>query len=138
MPDEERPLNEIRRFDIFAEYKRLEALSEGRAPDEAKGYGLWVAKVVASRRFGGAKAKTPREPSPGSGRAREEIEERPGYHTLGDEEQTGELFDKEIVERMGEDFYARVFAPAVARHFEQGDRYESVRDSLRRDWNGRE
>ena len=42
----------MRRFDVFAEYNTLEAPRAGRRLDEAKGHGLWVAKVVASRRFG--------------------------------------------------------------------------------------
>jgi hypothetical protein len=136
MAGEVRPSAEIRRFDIFAEYKRLEALGEGRPPDEAKGYGLWVAKVVASRRFGSSTAKRSREGTvrPDSGKA--PPDEHAKFQSLGDEVQTDELFDKEVVQRMGEEFYARVFSPAVSRHFEQGDSYESVRDSLRKEWNG--
>ena len=46
--DDPAPKKAIRRFDVFAEVKRLEALAEGRPEDEAKGYGVWIAKVVAS------------------------------------------------------------------------------------------
>ena len=46
------PLKSIRRFDVFAEVNRLKALQEGRPEDEAKGYGIWLAKVVAGRRYG--------------------------------------------------------------------------------------
>src|ERR671916_1887382 len=46
------PQAPIRRFDVFAEVNRLNALAEGRPEDEAKGYGIWLAKVVAGRRFG--------------------------------------------------------------------------------------
>src|SRR5215218_1651947 len=53
-----RPLQPIRRFDIFAETKRLEALAHGEPDDVAKGYGIRIAKIVASRRFGGSAAKT--------------------------------------------------------------------------------
>jgi hypothetical protein len=35
-----KPLHPVRRFDVFAEVNRLEALAEGRAEDEAKGYGI--------------------------------------------------------------------------------------------------
>src|SRR6187551_436024 len=52
------PLKSIRRFDVFAEVNRLKALDEGRPEDEAKGYGIWLAKVVAGRRYG---QKTDRE-----------------------------------------------------------------------------
>src|ERR687890_962031 len=52
-----RPLRPIRRFDVFAETKRLEALARGEPDDVAKGYGIRIAKIVASRRFGGSAAK---------------------------------------------------------------------------------
>ncbi len=49
-----RPLQPVRRFDVCAETKCLEALALGEPDDVAKGYGIRIAKVVASRRFGGA------------------------------------------------------------------------------------
>src|SRR4029079_10547325 len=52
---EVKPLRPIRRFDVFAETKRLEAIAHGEPEDVAKGYGIRIAKIVASRRFGGAK-----------------------------------------------------------------------------------
>src|ERR687898_3674592 len=55
-----RPLQPIRRFDVFAETKRLEALAHGEADDVAKGYGIRIAKIVASRHFGGSKTKKTR------------------------------------------------------------------------------
>jgi hypothetical protein len=129
-----KPKAAIRRFDVFAEYSRLEALKEGRRPDEAKGHGVWLAKVVASRR---------RAPTPGpsrlpvgaelGGRSRlPEPEER--FKSLGGELQSDALFDREIVARMGERFYDDVFAPTIRRHFERGDRYETIRDAVRREW----
>ncbi len=48
-----KPLAPIRRFDVFAEYKRLRGLKEeGLAASKAKGYGLWLAKIVAAQKFG--------------------------------------------------------------------------------------
>ena len=47
-----RPNKPIRRFDIFAEYRKQDEQANGMRADEAKGYGLWVAKVVAARKFG--------------------------------------------------------------------------------------
>ena len=44
------PLQPVRRFDVFAETKRLEALAHGEPEDVAKGYGIRIAKIVASRR----------------------------------------------------------------------------------------
>ena len=47
-----KPKAAVRRFDVFAEYNRQTALDQGSTPAQAKGYGLWVAKVVAARRYG--------------------------------------------------------------------------------------
>lgn len=122
------PRMAIRRFDVFAEYSRLERLDKGYAEDEAKGYGIWLAKVVASRRGGGA--------SEGSGTSGHN--QRPGpepkFRSLNDEQQTDETFDHDIVERMGKTFYSRVFAPAIKRAMKDGQSYEDIRDAIRTDW----
>ena len=121
-----KPRKPIRRFDVFAEFKRLEAEDDGMPRDEAKGYGLWVAKVVAARKFGrtadGARSSEDKWPTTGK------------WHVLADEPQTDSLFDHEIIERMGPDFYSQVFAPAVREARSSGHTYESIRDRLRRRW----
>lgn len=130
-----RPRAPIRRFDVFAEYNRLQALQRGLDPAHAKGYGLWVAKVVASGggRRGGKSAAPYAEPEAAAGRTDERPAEQ-SWHVLGDEPQTDTLFDHEIVQRMGADFYSQTFAPAIAAAIAQGQRYESIRDGIRRDW----
>ena len=137
MSDQEapsRPLKPIRRFDVFAEVSRLEALADGRPADEAKGHGVWLAKVVAGRRFG-RKADKPDRP-----RVRQEGEtaadDRPAtkFKHAGDELQTDETFDNEIVDRMGAIFYRDVFAPAIKTALDQGKKYEQFRDTIRTDW----
>ena len=40
------PHQPIRRFDVFAEYTRQERHEKGFPEDQAKGYGIWLAKVV--------------------------------------------------------------------------------------------
>ena len=126
-----RPKASIRRFDIFAEYNRQTAMKKGVAAAKAKGYGLWLAKLVAARRFG---RKKPAEGErPGQERAEQE-HPRSKWRSLDGKPQTDKLFDKEIVDRMGRDFYRRVFAPAIREALERGASYESIRDSLRRDW----
>jgi hypothetical protein len=125
MADNPRPKQAIRRFDVFAEYSKLRALSEGRPLDEAKGYGLWLAKLVAARRFGKSRSDRGSADPP---------TEREPFRSLGGEAQTDKLFDREIVARMGERFYRDVFAPEIARRFDQGDRYEAIRDSVRKAW----
>ncbi len=107
---------------------------KGFPEDEAKGYGIWLAKVVAGRRFG---RKDPADDRP---RVRQEGEAAPGdrpdakFRHAGDELQTDETFDREIIDRMGRDFYDRVFTRAVADAVARGEKYETFRDSIRSDW----
>jgi hypothetical protein len=130
---EHNPKAPIRRFDVFAEYNRVKALKEDRLSiAKAKGYGLWVAKVVAAQKFG----RLPR-PKPGERRAKtpeEREKEKKKWHELGGVPQTGNLFDKEIVNRMGKDFYTKVFSPAIQKAYEQGKEYREIRDTIRAEW----
>src|SRR5687767_13379349 len=125
------PKRPIRRFDVFAEVNRLKALDDGRPDDEAKGYGIWLAKVVAGRRFGAKKddhdrSRQDHEPSPPG--------KEPIFKSAGGELQTDETFDHDVVDRMGPDFYDRVFAPAIAAAVSRGETYESFRDTIRTTW----
>ncbi len=128
-----RPKAAIRRFDVFAEYNRLKAVAdEGMTARFAKGHGLWLAKIVAARKFaraaGGAAPpehgppKQHREPGPDE------------WHILGDEPQTDALFDKEIIDRMGRAFYRLVFAPTIRAAYERGESYVAIRDVIRSEW----
>jgi hypothetical protein len=130
---ERNPKAPIRRFDVFAEYNRVKALKEDRLSiAKAKGYGLWVAKVVAAQKFG----RLPR-PKPEERRAKtseEREKEKKTWHELGGVPQTDKLFDKEIVNRMGKDFYTEVFSPAIQKAYEQGKEYREIRDTIRAEW----
>jgi hypothetical protein len=123
-----KPKANIRRFDIFAEYKRQEAIRDGQAADVAKGYGLWVAKVVAARRFGKKK------PAGETGESQDKPKRRAKWHKLDEKPQTDKLFDKEIVARMGVTFYRQVFSPAIRKAIADGSSYEAIRDTLRAQW----
>jgi hypothetical protein len=131
MPDAEAAPNQpIRRFDVFAEYTRQERREKGYPADEAKGYGIWLAKVVASRRFGQQSAsdgKKPRKKAEGD-------EEEPKFRSVGDELQTDVTFDHDVVERMGARFYDEVFVPAITTAREEGKSYETIRDTIRKGW----
>jgi hypothetical protein len=122
------PAKPSRRFDVFAEYVRLERLDKEYTQDEAKVYGIWLAKVVAARKFS---AKTGESKSSSS-------KKRPGpdpkFRKIGDELQTDEVFDHDIVDRMGTAFYAKVFDPAIKEARDKGEKYEDIRDSIRREW----
>jgi hypothetical protein len=132
-----KPKQTIRRFDVFAEYRKQEEQEKGISEEVAKGYGLWVAKVVASRKFGGADraGSQAAQASSQTGAA----DDRPPmvdgkWHVLSGEVQTAQRFNREIVQRMGEEFYRSVFAPAIRGAREQGKSYQQIRDSLRREW----
>jgi hypothetical protein len=137
---EVRPLRPIRRFDVFAETKRLEALAHGEPEDVAKGYGIRIAKIVASKRFGGSAAKktqherkdtAERELPSGS---RFGGEDGGKFRALDGEIQSDETFDREIVERMGPEFYEVVFQPAIREALAAGSKYEQIRDTIRKEW----
>jgi len=130
-PDAPTPQRAIRRFDVFAEYSRQERRDKGFPEDEAKGYGVWLAKVVAARRFGSGSASTSKTTS----KARKgEPEEEPKFRSVGDELQTDATFDHDIIDRMGEPFYDAVFVPAIAEARERGESYEEIRDDIRKEW----
>ena len=97
--------------------------------DEAKGYGLWVAKVVAARRF--ARARAPGGQAPGG---QPEPERRGMWHELEGWPQTDAPFDAEVVARMGPEFYREVFVPAIQQARAHGRAYEAIRDAIRRPW----
>lgn len=123
------PHQPIRRFDVFAEYMRQERRAKGYPEDQAKGYGVWLAKVVASRRFGQTSASDGMKPG-----KKDAHEEEPKFRSVGDELQTDETFDHDIIERMGAQFYDAVFVPAISAAREEGKTYETIRDTIRRGW----
>src|SRR5512142_2911567 len=99
-----KPRAPIRRFDVFAEYNRLKGIDQdGLSPSRAKGYGIWVAKVVAAGKFG-RKLKTPEKEKTKEEKEKEEEKRKTEWHELSGIPQTDKLFDKEIVGRMGKDF----------------------------------
>jgi hypothetical protein len=131
-----KPRFSIRRFDVFADYHRTRNEAHGMTEDVAKGRGIWAAKVVAGRRSGGGAAPPPSGKGAGKdGHSREE-ERDDEYRSVGGEVQTGETFDREIIERMGRQFYDEVFHPAIVQAVDEGKRYEDIRDSIRKDWKG--
>src|SRR5258706_6832268 len=99
-----KPERQIRRFDVFAEYRKQDEEEKGHAEDESMGYGLWVAKVVASRRFGGSKSADKDDHHTGHRGHDEESEADRRkrlvdgkWRTLDGEPQTDALFEHEIV-----------------------------------------
>ena len=134
--DQPPPRKAVRRFDVFAEVNRLEALKDGKPEDEAKGYGIWLAKVVAARRFGTTSERDSDRSRPrDAGRTGQQA--APDFRSVGGELQTDETFEVEVVERMGRAFYEQVFSPAIRAAVEAGEKYERFRDTIRADWRPR-
>lgn len=127
---EPKPLALIRRFDVFAEYHRLDALKKGESAAQAKGYGIWLAKVVAAKKF----RKKEGEEKRGSEGEKKKPERKKKWRDLSGIPQTDKLFEKEIVKRMGQEFYAKIFAPAIQEAFDEGKEYREIRDVIRREW----
>jgi hypothetical protein len=127
-----RPKATVRRFDVFAEFTRLEKVQEGFAADEAKGYAIWLAKVVAARKFGRLKPGHVKHTGPWDRDLEGKVLRK--FRSLGNVEQTDEVFDKDIVERMGKDFYQKVFSPALEDAFRNGKSYKQIRDTIRKVW----
>ena len=128
---ERAPRLQIRRFDIFAEWNRLKARTKhNMKADDARAYGLAVAKVVASRSQHGAAPEQHREMKR---RARQDETDDRWWEHLGSSEE----FEKKIIDRMDRDFYTQVFQPAVQQAWDAGQEYEDIRDKLRNEWNAR-
>lgn len=126
------PRQAIRRFDVFAEYTRQERRDKGYPEDQAKGYGIWLAKVVAARRFGQSSSSDGRPPRQKD--EKDEPEEEPKFRSVGDELQTDATFDHDIIDRMGAPFYEEVLVPAIAEARQEGRKYETIRDTIRKGW----
>lgn len=133
MPDQG-PRQPIRRFDVFTEYNRLKNEAAGLPAARAKGDAIWLAKVVAGRRFGSSSAAATPERHQGQGAAKSEEDAAGGFKSASGVPQTDRTFDEEIVERMGAPFYQQVFHPAIAEAFRAGKRYEQIRDTIRAGW----
>ncbi len=124
-----KPLQPIRRFDVLAEYTRQERKDEGYPQVEAKGYGIWLAKVVAARRSGRQSSSDGKKLG-----EKDAHEAEPMFRSVGDELQTDETFDHDIIDRMGAEFYKGVFVPTFEEARKEGKKYEEIRDSIRKDW----
>jgi hypothetical protein len=84
----------IRRFDVFAEYTFLKGRQKGMDEAHAKGYGLWLAKVVAS---GGRKVSHARDEHAEADGAKRRVEQHKAsdeqeWHKLSGMPQTDTLF----------------------------------------------
>src|SRR3954470_16757422 len=103
------PQQEIRRFDIFAEWNRLKANQQLHlSAAESRAYGLAVAKVVAARKFSGT---APSQLKDWKRRARSGGTAEPWWQHLGAEEE----FRRKIVQQMAPGSIAWCFSLRFAR-----------------------
>lgn len=129
-----KPRFPIRRFDVFADYHFLKNEEHGMPEPLAKGRAIWAAKVVAGRRHGAAPSAPKGKGQKDGGERERTEEEEEGFRSVGGVQQTDQTFEKEIVDRMGREFYDRVFHPAVEQAVREGKRYEDIRDEIRKGW----
>lgn len=132
---DQKPRSPIRRFDVFADYQRVQFEERGMPENRAKGRGIWAAKVVAGRGGRGGPAPKSHDESEGGKRdAKAREDEDDEFRSAGGVPQTDVTFDHEIIDRMGRDFYHDVFHPAIVQAHHDGKRYEDIRDVIRKDW----
>jgi hypothetical protein len=128
-----KPRFPIRRFDVFADFHRIQNEAKGMPESQAKGRAIWAAKVVAGRRYGSAPSGSKPEPREQRDEKRHK-EADDEFRSVGGVLQTDAVFDKEVIDRMGRSFYDDVFHPAIANAFSEGKRYEDIRDQIRKSW----
>jgi len=133
LDEAQKPQSDIRRYDVFAVTNYIKNVNNGIPDAQAKGDAIWLATVVAARKF----HRGTFQPRPG---AEPKQAKKAGIYTskwrqLSGIDQTDKLYDQKIVQRMGESFYNGVFLPAVKKEVEAGIDYRDYRDTLRAKFN---
>jgi len=122
----------LRRFDVFAVYNYVKNLNKGMPEDRAKGDALWLAKHVAGGRRikvgGGALQPAQRAAKHCACKGIAIVLESP-WKMLSGIEQTNEMYDREIVKRMGEQFYSEILLPRMKEL--SSEKYQDIRDTVR-------
>lgn len=126
-----KPQNNIRRFDVFTECERIKYTKRGFPLYVAKGLAIWTAKLVS-----GGKLKKNFFSGPNTGYHKANLNSSSNnnksvFRSLNNVPQTDLMFDKEIIERMGKEFYEQTFQPMVRDNLSQGFEYRQFRDTLR-------
>jgi len=109
-----------------------ERLSKGMKLGAAKGEALWLAKTFDARKRGHRWALRPghTQNSPLI-QGRDQAGRVVGWKVLAKVPQTDRLFDQEVIDRMGRDFYYMVFSPTVRYRFlAKRETYMDMRDGL--------
>jgi hypothetical protein len=110
---------------FITEYTRQDRIAKGEPEDVAARYGIWLAKVVAAQRSG-ANATTK---ALGEGKALYPDDEK--FRTVDEDLQSDQQFEIEIVQRMGEHFYRRVFMRVIEAVRDNAKKYDDIWDEIR-------
>ncbi|MHA1296868.1 MAG: hypothetical protein ACTSRH_08160 [Promethearchaeota archaeon] len=122
--DEIKQLENIKigKWDIIAEYHRIDWLKKGYSEEEAKIHGIVIA-IVGYRARMGKKATGYKIETKGKEKG-VSLTHRKKEHWI-----TTKEFDK-IIKKMGENFYHKVFSPAIEKLYEKGYSYEDVKKAV--------
>lgn len=118
-----KPKAPVRRYDVFAAWNYLQGLDEGQNESRAKRYGVWMATVVAARKF--------RRRAEDRGTAKPLPPKEPRTDFLGLEAAD---YEKRVRLRMGTTFHDRVFLPTLRKLRNEGRTYVEIRHEVRAEW----
>lgn len=124
----ERPKAAIRRFGVFAEYNRQQAIKDGMPADKPRPTDSGLRKSSPRVAMGRAK------PAESVGKRKQSQVCHGKWRRLNGKSQTAKLFDRESMSRMGRAFYSAVFVPAIRKSIANHERYTDMRDRIRKDW----
>jgi len=115
-------VSRIRRFDIFAIFNMVSKKKE-MGDKFAKGYGIWLARMVAGRKFGGSKSGHKSGVSTGSNKSTGVQT----WMTLSGKPQTDKEYDKELENRFGTSNLHKI-ENFIEKAVFKGMSYEAIRD----------
>jgi len=159
LPDEGNSLQPrwpVRRFDVFATYNYLKAKifgintrnDEGEtihhtfSDEEAMEYGYALAVVVAARKQGAGLNQLRKKPWEKTPKRRANLLDPKVQEQVLKQGKwwkgmsfSHKDFQKNIVDRVGREFYNHVMRPAIEKAVLRGVDYMKIRDTIRKEWN---
>jgi len=118
-------MDRIRRFDIFAIFNMTSKENE-LGKKYAKGYGIWMARMVAGRKFG-AVAAPGHQVGKGKDYSKTKVSGIQAWNMLSGKPQTDKEYEKELVKRFGEANLTKL-ENFVSKAYHKGMTYNAIRD----------
>ncbi len=118
-------MQRIRRFDIFAIFNKVSKEAE-MGSKHAKGYGIWMARMVAGKKFGGGAVTTGHTSAVATTTGAKKSGVK-SWHELSGKPQTDKEYDKELVTRFGEPNLITI-EDFIRNAYKKGMKYEAIRD----------